>query len=128
MLREAFKTVFVANRLPEGEFRFFFFSREAPRPHVHVSHSDGEAKFWISPTVELARNIGLGFARIKHAERLVETRQQEVIDAWCPLRSESTFQPRRAPDSPPSTLRAHGHLEPAALLVRMMASVRRTEL
>jgi hypothetical protein len=66
----------------EGEFRFFFFSREEPRPHVHISHPDGEAKFWISPTVELARNIGLSSTTIKEAERLVETRQQEIIDAW----------------------------------------------
>ena len=66
----------------DGEFRFFFFSREESRPHVHVSHPDGEAKFWLSPTVELARNIGLSSQRIKEAERLVETRQQEIIDAW----------------------------------------------
>jgi Domain of unknown function (DUF4160) len=66
----------------EGEFRFFFFSREETRPHVHVSHPDGEAKFWISPTVELARNIGLSSPRIKEAEHLVETRQQEIIHAW----------------------------------------------
>jgi hypothetical protein len=41
-----------------------------------------KAKFWISPTVELARNIGLNSTRIKEAERLAETRQQEIIDAW----------------------------------------------
>jgi hypothetical protein len=66
----------------EGELRFFFFSRQEPRSHVHVSHPDGEAKFGLSPTVELARNIGLSSPRIKEAERLVETRQQESIDAW----------------------------------------------
>ncbi|MBC1260761.1 DUF4160 domain-containing protein [Synechococcus sp. BSF8S] len=43
----------------DGEFRFFFFSREESRIHVHVSHPDGEAKFWLSPSIELARNIGL---------------------------------------------------------------------
>jgi hypothetical protein len=47
-----------------------------------VSHPDGEAKFWLSPTVELARNFALSSQRIKEAERLVETRQQEIIDAW----------------------------------------------
>jgi hypothetical protein len=47
-----------------------------------VSHPDGEAKFWLSPTVELARKIGLSSQRIKEAERLVETRHQEIIDAW----------------------------------------------
>lgn len=66
----------------EGEFRFFFFSREESRPHIHVSHPDGEAKFWLSPTIELARNIGLSSSRIKDAERLVELRQREIIDAW----------------------------------------------
>ncbi|MDH4407062.1 MAG: DUF4160 domain-containing protein [Cyanobium sp. D14.bin.5] len=66
----------------DGKFRFFFFAREESRPHVHVSHPDGEAKFWLSPTVELARNIGLSSQRIKEAERLVETRQLEIIDAW----------------------------------------------
>ncbi|MEI7951222.1 MAG: DUF4160 domain-containing protein [Synechococcaceae cyanobacterium ELA182] len=66
-----------------GEFRFFFyFSRDESRPHVHVRHPDGEAKFWLSPTVELARKIGLGSQRINDAERLVETRHQEIINAW----------------------------------------------
>jgi hypothetical protein len=66
----------------EGEFSFFFFSREESRPHVHVSNPDGEANFWLSPTVELARNIGLSSPRINEAKRLVETRQQEIINAW----------------------------------------------
>lgn len=43
----------------EGAFRLFFFSREESRLHVHVNHSDGEAKFWLEPAVELAQNFGL---------------------------------------------------------------------
>jgi hypothetical protein len=66
----------------DGEFRFFFISREETRIHIHVSHPDGEAKFWLRPTIELARNIGLNSSKIKDAERLVESRQQEIIDAW----------------------------------------------
>jgi len=31
------------------KFRFFFFSREEPRMHVHVRTPDGEAKFWLEP-------------------------------------------------------------------------------
>jgi hypothetical protein len=60
----------------------FFFSREESLPRVHVSHPDGEAKFWLSPTVQLARNIGLSSARNKEAERLLETRQLEIIHGW----------------------------------------------
>jgi hypothetical protein len=33
----------------EGGYRFYFFSREEPRMHVHVHCADGEAKFWIEP-------------------------------------------------------------------------------
>jgi hypothetical protein len=29
----------------EGGFRFYFFSREEPRMHVHVQGQNGEAKF-----------------------------------------------------------------------------------
>jgi len=37
-------------------FRFFFFSREETRIHVHVVSSVGEAKFWLKPELELANN------------------------------------------------------------------------
>jgi hypothetical protein len=66
----------------EGEFRFFFFSREESRMHIHVSHPDGEAKFWLEPTIELAHNIGLSSSKMKDAERLVESRKKEITDAW----------------------------------------------
>jgi hypothetical protein len=42
-----------------GAFRFFFFSREETRMHVHVAHTDGEAKYWLEPQIELALNQGL---------------------------------------------------------------------
>ena len=66
----------------EGEFRFFFFSLEESRMHIHVSHPDCEAKFWLEPTIELARNIGLSSSKMKEAERLVESRKKEISDAW----------------------------------------------
>ena len=40
----------------DGPFRFFFFPREEERLHIHVESADGEAKFWIEPEIELARN------------------------------------------------------------------------
>ena len=49
--------------------------------HIHVSHPDGDAKFWLRPSLELARNIGLSSSKIKDAERIVEARQQEINDA-----------------------------------------------
>lgn len=43
----------------EKGYRFFFFSREEPRMHVHVHCSDGEAKYWLEPDIALAKNYHL---------------------------------------------------------------------
>lgn len=40
-------------------YRFFFFSREEERMHIHVSSDSGEAKFWLEPSVSLAKDYGL---------------------------------------------------------------------
>jgi hypothetical protein len=66
----------------EGGFRFYFFSREEPRMHVHVLHADGEAKFWIEPSVELSKNVGLSAKQIRVAEELVRKHEQEIRNAW----------------------------------------------
>jgi hypothetical protein len=50
--------------------------------HIHVSHPEGEAKFWLRPAIELARNIALNSSKTKDAERIVESRQQEITNAW----------------------------------------------
>jgi hypothetical protein len=63
-------------------FRFYFFSREENRPHVHVQHAEGEAKFWIEPAVELHANYGLKAKRVVEAHRLVEAHVDEIRNAW----------------------------------------------
>ena len=35
-----------------GEFRFFFSWRKEGRMHLHASHQDDEAKFWLAPTTD----------------------------------------------------------------------------
>ncbi len=63
-------------------FRFYFFSREEPRAHVHVQHADGEAKFWIEPTVEIAANFGLKPKHVAEAEGLIVEHLIEIRNAW----------------------------------------------
>ena len=50
--------------------------------HVHVYHTDGEATFWLEPTVELAQNLGLSAKELREAEDLVRSHEQEIRDAW----------------------------------------------
>lgn len=66
----------------DGPFRFFFFSREETRMHVHVSHPNGEAKFWLTPEIELATQTGMAAHVISEARQLVEDHAQEIADAW----------------------------------------------
>jgi len=65
-----------------GGYRFFFFSREERRIHVHVQHAAGEAKFWLEPRIELATNYGLSMSRLATARRLIEEREDEIRKAW----------------------------------------------
>ena len=63
-------------------YRFYFFSREERRAHVHVQHADGEAKFWIDPGVELAANFSLKPKQVTEAQNLIEEHLNEIRNAW----------------------------------------------
>ena len=65
-----------------GGYRFYFFSREEPRAHVHVQHASGEAKFWLVPRLELAENYGLSPRRINTALRTIQEHEGEIIATW----------------------------------------------
>ena len=66
----------------ESGFRFFFFSREESRMHVHVSHSDGEAKFWLEPSVEYAQSVGLNDRQLRQIRELIEGHEHEIRSSW----------------------------------------------
>ena len=76
-VRSMSPTVFRAKGL-----RFFFFSREEERMHVHVLGEEGEAKIWIEPRVEVARTHGLSERTLKMALEIVEEREDEIRTAW----------------------------------------------
>ena len=66
----------------EKGYRFFFFSREETRMHVHVYCGDGEAKFWLEPEIELARNYRLSRLQLKQIEEIIEDHYSELTSAW----------------------------------------------
>jgi hypothetical protein len=66
----------------EQGYRFFFFSREEQRMHVHVMSADGEAKFWLEPEIELAKNHRLSRKQLKQIESILEAHYDELIGAW----------------------------------------------
>ena len=50
--------------------------------HIHVTHTDGEAKFWLEPKIELTLNQGLSQKQINEALALVHAHHKEMVDAW----------------------------------------------
>ncbi|QQE64618.1 hypothetical protein GFS31_12990 [Leptolyngbya sp. BL0902] len=65
-----------------GPYRFYFFSREESRVHIHVSCADGEAKFWLEPNLELATNHKLSKTQLKQIEQLIEEYRDDFRNAW----------------------------------------------
>ena len=63
-------------------YRFFFFSREEERMHVHVVSGDGEAKFWLEPKIVLARSYHYSRRQLKEIVAIVEIYHDELIYAW----------------------------------------------
>ena len=65
-----------------GDLRFFFFSREEQRMHVHVQAPEGEARFCLEPTIALAQNHGLKGHSIFECLKLVREHEQQFRRAW----------------------------------------------
>jgi Domain of unknown function (DUF4160) len=50
--------------------------------HVHVYCADGEAKYWLEPSVELARSFRLSSQQLTEIRSIVEVHQDELKAAW----------------------------------------------
>ena len=68
--------------LRKGKFRFYFFSREESRMHVHVYAADGEAKIWLEPAVELAQSYRFPKRDVTAILKIVVENQDALRNAW----------------------------------------------
>jgi hypothetical protein len=66
----------------EKGYRFYFFSREETRMHVHVVSGEGEAKFWLEPELQLANTCRYNRQQLKEIESLIEEHYHELVSAW----------------------------------------------
>ena len=65
-----------------GNYRFYFFSREEARMHIHVVSPSGEAKFWVEPIIALAAYTGFTKRQLAHLQKIVEGHKNEIVKAW----------------------------------------------
>lgn len=66
-------------------FRGFFFSNEgspAEPIHVHIKKGEGEAKFWIDPSIVLVESWKMKVSDLTRAQEIVVEQRQKIIDAW----------------------------------------------
>lgn len=65
-----------------GPYRFYFYSNEEGEPpHIHISSSDAEAKFWLEP-VELAYNYVYRGHELRKIEGLVIENLTVLVESW----------------------------------------------
>ena len=64
------------------DFRFFFFSREEVRKHVHVISPEGEVSYWLEPIVALAEKSSLSARQLKELQGVIEGKKDEINRAW----------------------------------------------
>ena len=66
----------------ENGFRYFFFSREETRKHIHIISGNGEAKFWLKPKIELAVNYSFSQKELNKIIKVIEEHYDEFINEW----------------------------------------------
>ena len=70
-------TVFI-----EGPYRFYFFSREETRKHIHVISSEGELKIWLEPEISIAKVVNLSSSDVNKIIEIVKERKEEIYASW----------------------------------------------
>ena len=70
-------TVFIV-----GRYRFYFFSREEERRHIHIASPDGEAKIWLEPEISIAKVINLNSREVADILTTVKNRKEEINAEW----------------------------------------------
>lgn len=65
----------------KGQYRFFFYSREEKRPHIHVGSAGKEAKVWLAPVV-LEENHGYNSKEINEILKIVTENRDFLLLEW----------------------------------------------
>jgi hypothetical protein len=63
-------------------YRFFFFSAEEKRMHIHIVSNGAEAKFWIEPSVEMAVNNGFSTIETNEMKKIITENENKIRSSW----------------------------------------------
>ena len=66
----------------ESGYVFRIFSNEEERMHIHVFGDGKEAKFWLEPEVELAKNKGFQDYELNNIQKIVEKNAERFKEQY----------------------------------------------
>ena len=66
----------------DGPYRFYFYSQEEDRMHLHIESPDGKLKVWLEPRIEVAQNHGVPDREVRKILRILEKRHEEAKERW----------------------------------------------
>jgi len=68
--------------LNEKGYRFFTWSKEEERKHVHVVHENKQCKFWLEPKIEIAENTGFRKVELNEIFKIITKNETEFKNKW----------------------------------------------
>ncbi|GHT60796.1 hypothetical protein FACS189451_01500 [Bacteroidia bacterium] len=68
--------------LTENGFRFYTWSKEEPRKHIHVIKDEKYCKFWLEPLIELAENKGFKSFELNQIIKIIKQNEKSFNKKW----------------------------------------------
>ena len=68
--------------LKEKGYRFFTWSKEESRKHIHVIKEENQCKFWLEPVIEIAENNGFKQHELYEITQLINKNETEFNQRW----------------------------------------------
>ena len=68
--------------LHEKGYRFFTWSKEEVRKHIHVVQDYKQCKFWLEPKIEMAENDGFKEFELKEILKIIIKNETEFNNKW----------------------------------------------
>jgi hypothetical protein len=66
----------------EKGYRFFIWSKEETREHVHVVKEDVSCKYWLSPKIALAFNKGFKDKELNEIKKIIIENETIFKEKW----------------------------------------------
>ena len=66
----------------ESGYVFKIFSNEEERKHIHVMGNGHEAKFWLEPKIELAKNKGFSEIELNEIYKIIKKNEKRFREQY----------------------------------------------